>query len=198
MKKIFYTISCLLIVAAASWVWKSQAENPQIPDQISETKEDRMIKELTLQSDLIVSGQAVNTESRWIEDGRVLVTLATIAVSETVKGEPSSTVTVVIPGGSDANRRFPVAMTYPGAPNIYPQEEVFLFLTSTDSVADSYAVTGFSDGKFSLVKDEAGDKFVSRDYIRTEIKTASGVVRGNQQFVSAVSFKNKIREYLGQ
>lgn len=198
MKKIFYVISCLLIVATASWFLKSQAVNPQTSDQISENKEDLKIKEMTLQSDLIVSGECVNTESRWIEDGRVLVTLATIAVGEIVKGEADSTVTVVLPGGADANRRFPVAMTYPGAPNISVREDVFLFLTSTDAVADGYAVTGFSDGKFSLVENEAGDTFVSRDNVRGEVKTGPGVVRGNGQFVSASAFKSKIREYLGQ
>lgn len=198
MKRIFYVTGCLLIVAAASLVWKSQAETPQISDQTTLSKEEQKIKEMALQSDLIVTGHSVDTESRWIEDGRVLVTLATISVGEVVKGEADSTVTVVIPGGTDTNRRIPVAMTYPGAPSISQQEEVFLFLTSTDAVAGSYAVTGFSDGKYSIVEDEAGNKLVSRENIRGEINAGPGIVRGNRQFVSAALFKNKIREYLGQ
>ena len=198
MKRMFYVISCLLVIAAASWFWKSEAVNPQISERISESKEDQAIREMTLQSDLIVSGQCLNTESRWVESGRVLVTLATIAVGEVVKGEPARTVTVVLPGGSDANRRFPVAMTYPGAPTITPQEEVFLFLTNSDMVADSYMVTGFAQGKFSLVNDEAGNKLVSRNNIRGEVNTGPGLVRGNRQFVPASVLKNQIRGYLGQ
>jgi hypothetical protein len=198
MKRMFYVIGCLLVVAAASWFWKSEAVNPQISEQILETREDQAIKEMTLQSDLIVSGICLNTESQWIEGGRILVTMATIAVGEVVKGEPVETVTVMLPGGSDANRRFPVAMTYPGAPKIVPQEEVFLFLEEAELVADSYMITGFAQGKFSLINDQAGNKLVSRDNVRGEVQHGPGLVRGNRQFVPASVFKNQIRGYLGQ
>jgi hypothetical protein len=198
MRKIFYVMGCLLVVAAASWVWKSQAEAPQTSDQTAMSKEELRLKEMALQSDMIVTGQSVNTESRWIEGGRVLVTLATISVGEVVKGEPASSVTVVLPGGTDANRRFPVQMTYPGAPTISPQEEVFLFLTETDSVPGGYAVAGFNEGKFSIVKDEAGNKLVSHDYIRGEVSNGPGFVRGNRQFIPISAFKNQIKGLLGQ
>ena len=69
-----------------------------------------------------------------------------------LKGEHAATATVAIPGGVDANRRIPIAMTFPGAPRIAPSEEVFLFLTHAgDEIAGSYGVTGFAQGKFSIV-----------------------------------------------
>ena len=69
------------------------------------------------------------------------------------------TLTVGVPGGVDANRKFPIAMTYPGAPRIAPDEEVFLFLVrADDEVAQSYAMTGFSQGKFSI-ESAAGRRF---------------------------------------
>lgn len=198
MKKIFFVVSCLLVVAAASWIWKSQAEAPQTSDQTTMSKEELELKEMALQSDMIITGQSVNTETRWIEGGRVLVTLATVAVGEVVKGEPASTVTVVIPGGIDANRPIPVAMTYPGAPTISPQEEVFLFLTESDTVPGTYAVARFNEGKYSIVQDEAGNKLVSSDYTKSEVSNGPGFVRGTRQFVSASVFKNQIKGFLGQ
>jgi hypothetical protein len=128
----------------------------------------------------------------------VLVTLATISVDEVIKGGQTSTVTVVLPGGVDVNRRIPVAMTYAGAPKIIPQEEVFLFLTGEGAVSDGYSIMGFSEGKFSIVEDEDGQRLVSRDLIKTRVKTAPGAVRGNRQFASLSDFKEKVRGYLGQ
>lgn len=203
MKKLLYGICCLLIlvVVAASGLRRAKAVNVTAPGVrntpfalTNETSE----RQMALQSDLIVTGQCLDLQSAWIQDGRVLVTLATVSVGETIKGEPASTVTVVLPGGTDANRSIPLAMTYPGAPSISPQEEVFLFLTREDAVAGGYAVSGFSDGKYSIVEDEAGNKLVARDYVKGRVRNSPGVVRGNRQFAPLSSFKNKIREYLGQ
>ncbi len=55
-----------------------------------------------------------------------MVTLATISVGESIKGESSGSLTVVLPGGLDVNRPVPISMNYPGAQRIQPQEEVFL------------------------------------------------------------------------
>jgi hypothetical protein len=198
MKRVFLVSGCLLFVLAVSWIGRTQATVPEVSDYVAESKENVAIKEMALQSDVIVSGRSLGSESRWIEDGRILVTVATVAVDEAIKGEVGSTVTVVLPGGVDSNRSIPVAMTYAGAPNISAEEEVFLFLTKEDSVTGGYAVTGFSEGKYSIVEDEEGNKLVSRDYIKGKVKNSPGVVRGSRQFVPVGSFKNKIKEYLGQ
>jgi hypothetical protein len=128
----------------------------------------------------------------------VLVTLATVAVDEVIKGSQTSTVTVVLPGGVDTNRRIPVSMTYAGAPTIAPQEEVFLFLASEEGAADRYSVMGFAEGKFSVIEDEAGQKLVSRDLTKVRGQMGPGAVRGNRQFVTLSEFKAKVRGYLGQ
>src|SRR5688572_22135531 len=69
--------------------------------------------DMTAGSEVIVQGTCTDLRSVWV--GRNLVTLATVAVSEALKGSTGETITVVLPGGSDSNRKFPIAMTYPGA-----------------------------------------------------------------------------------
>jgi hypothetical protein len=157
-----------------------------------------MLVDLAQQSELILTGRCTDTSSAWIENGRVLVTLATISVDEVIKGEQASSVTVVLPGGVDLNRKIPVAMTYAGAPRIAPQEEVFLFLTNEEAVSSGYSITGFAEGKFSIIEDEAGQKVISRDLIKTRVERAPGKVRGSRQFVPLSDFKQKVKGYLGQ
>ena len=113
------------------------------------------------QSDVIAIGNCQETKSVWV-DG-TLVTLATVSVSETLKGAESGNLTVVLPGGVDANRQFPVAVSYPGAPRLTPGENVFLFLNSDVDYGLGYNVAGFAQGKFSIVNDEDGQPVVSRD-----------------------------------
>ena len=104
---------------------------------------------------------------------------------------------VALPGGVDANRKIPIAMTYPGAPQIQPGENVFLFLTaSTDVVPGSYTVAGFSQGKFSIVTDEDGVQVVSRDLTKTALKDNNGVRRGSNNTIPLENLKNEVRGYL--
>jgi len=119
-------------------------------------------EQLVASSQQIVIGRAVESRSSWID--RDLVTLVTVEVSETLKGTPARRLTVALPGGVDATRKFPLAMTYAGAPRIGSQEEVFLFLTGPEaSLASAHTVVGFSQGKYSVVQDASGEKRVSRD-----------------------------------
>jgi hypothetical protein len=194
-----------LIVAAlvASGLWAANAVNSSEADQIIETGSagsptDLSTRDMALQSEMIITGRCLDTSTAWIENGRVLVTLATVAVDEVIKGTQTSTVTVVLPGGIDANRPIPVAMTYAGAPTIAPNENVFLFLTAEERITNGYAVMGFAEGKLSIIEDEAGQKLVSRDLTKVRGQRGPGVVRGNRQFVPLSEFKEKVLSYLGQ
>lgn len=156
-------------------------------------------QDLATQSDLIVIGQAVATRTEWVHDGRSLYTLVTISVEETLKGEHGTTATVAIPGGIDSQRRIPVAVTFPGAPRIAPDEEVFLFLTrADDEVAGSYGVTGFAQGKFSIVTGDQGTPMVTRSLGGLRTVAADRMVRGGDTLVSLAAFKSEISGYLQQ
>jgi hypothetical protein len=197
MKKAVLAVCCSLLIAfVVTSLRSSRAINPQQPDQMAPVtvSDDLTMQEMTQRSPLIVEGQCVETRSTWF--GRSLFTLATISVSDAIKGPSASTVTVALPGGIDSNRKHAIAMNYPGAPTIQPQEKVFLFLTPADSPANTYAVTGYAQGKFSIVENEAGQPMVSRDLSKARVSRAEGVVRGQRQLIPLLQFKETIQGYL--
>ena len=145
-------------------------------------------------ADVIVVGRCTSVRSAW--EGRTLVTFATIEVSESIKGGQRSTVTVTLPGGIDARRKFPVSMTYAGPPQIATGEEVFLFLGRGGISPETLSVLGFSQGKFSIVSDETGERVVSRNLSAVTLTSPAGTRRGTASRVSLARFRNEIRGYL--
>src|SRR5688500_2842961 len=106
-------VSCLLIVLALliSARWGTNAVNAPPQDALG-TPDTTLAVALSLdemvdQSDVIAIGSCVETRSVWVDGS--LVTLANVSVSETLKGAEAASLTVVLPGGVDANRKFPVA-----------------------------------------------------------------------------------------
>jgi hypothetical protein len=182
------TIAALGIIALAA----AQVERPQ--NQSSPSAEPGVIRErpasragmtgydaasltneeLTQQSDRIVVARVVDTEIFWTADGRNLYTLVTVDVVESVKGDAITTLVVAIPGGIDANRKIPIAVTYPGGPQLGVGEQAVLFLNDGgDQVAGSYAIAGFSQGKFAIGPDatvEVGGESVSLAAFTQEIR----------------------------
>lgn len=202
MKSAALAISLIVVVLLISARWSSKAVNAPQTEGIIQTPVDSSvakglsIERLTDKSDLIAIGTCVDTKSAWV--GRSLVTLTTIEVGETLKGAELATITVALPGGIDANRKFPIAMSYPGAPRIEPGEDVFLFLTADVQNAGSYKVTGFSQGKFSIVKDESGEQFVTRDLMKTMLKENNGIRRGSPDVTPLSSLKAQVKTHLRQ
>lgn len=199
MKKILL-VSCLIIVIAllVSARWGTNAVNAPPQDTLG-TPDTTLavalsLEEMANQSDVIAIGSCVDTRSVWVD--RSLVTLATVSVSETLKGTESASLTVVLPGGADANRKFPVAMSYPGAPRLTPGEDVFLFLNADTDFGNGYVVAGFSQGKFSIVKDENGEPMVSRDLTKMSLQGNNGVRRGGTNATPLSSFKAQVKGYL--
>lgn len=195
---------CLLIlvalVSSALWVNSSSRANSAPADPTVQAADTTLAVALSLedmvnQSDVIAIGNVVNTQSVWVD--KSLVTLASVTVNETLKGDESTTnLTVALPGGVDANRKFPIAMSYPGAPKMTPGEDVFLFLTNSGEVSGSYTVAGFSQGKFSIVKDEDGEPMVSRDLRQTSLQSNNGVRRGQNNMTPLASLKSEVKRQL--
>jgi len=175
-------LACGLLLAAA-------ARNAEATTAVRLSNDD-----LTDQADLIVIGRALDQESRWV--GGNLVTFVTVSVTEVIKGEAGATITVSLPGGVDAKRKFPVAMTYPAAPRVGPSEEMFLFLTAGDEATEgAYAISGFSQGKFSIVQ-EAGEAKVSRDLTELNLADSRGLTRGTRTLTPLRTFKDEVRRRL--
>jgi hypothetical protein len=151
-------------------------------------------RDLAEQSEVILIGRAVDARSAW--EGRTLVTVVTVTVSERLKGDAGGTISVALPGGIDANRRIPVGMTYAGAPTIKPGEDVFLFLARDESISSVYVVMGFSQGKFSIVQEPNGRSVVTRDLTQIQLQGGTGVVRGAVSYIALVDFRDEILTYL--
>jgi hypothetical protein len=151
-------------------------------------------RELAETAQIIVIGQASDSRPAW--EGRTLVTLVTVKVTELIKGDPGASVTVALPGGIDANRKAPIAMTFAGAPTIKPGEEVFLFLGRDDDVSSGYVVLGFSQGKFSVAQEPNGAKVVSRDLTQIMLQGGTGTVPGAISYTALADFRNEIIGYV--
>jgi hypothetical protein len=151
--------------------------------------------QLTSAADLIVIGRAMSSQSRWID--RTLVTAVVVRVEESLKGDAAGDIEVLLPGGVDANRKFPVSMTYPGAPTMQSGERVFLFLSRSEEVP-GYIVSGFAQGKFSIVTDARGDQRVSRDLRGSQLVEGSGIARGTATLTSLADFRAEIARLIAQ
>src|SRR5918993_3875431 len=201
MKKLTLA-SCLLIVVALliSTQWGTKAVDAP-PDDSLGTPDTTLavalsLEDMATQSDVIAIGNCADTKSVWIDGS--LVTLATVSVSESLKGTETGSLTVVLPGGVDTNRQIPVAMSYPGAPRLTPGEDVFLFLTANSDFGSGYTVAGFAQGKFSIVTDEDGQPVVSRDLTKMSLQGNNGVGRGGANVTPLATFKEKVRGYVNR
>lgn len=145
-------------------------------------------------ADLIVVGTAQEVESTWLD--RDLVTLATVEVAETLKGAADGPVTVVLPGGVDADAALPVAVTWPGAPTLAPGEEVLLFLTHYPAYPGGYAVAGFSQGKFAVFEGPGGEAHVTRDLSTLRLVAGQRVGPGSERTVRLDDFRARVRGLL--
>jgi hypothetical protein len=198
-KKLFASSGVFLIVLVLAGLWATQATNLNDVQPAREPAPISLASELSMQemaegASSIVIGQCTGTQSRWVE-GR-LVTDATILVEETIKGDVAGTLKVELPGGIDSNRKFPVAMTYAGAPQISLDEKVFLFLTGPEDGSTGYSVMGFAEGKFSVGQASDGEKVVMRNMTREPVQKGAGAIRGNIQVVPLSQFKALVRAYL--
>jgi hypothetical protein len=141
-------------------------------------------EQMTARASDIVIGTCTEVRSVWVD--RRLITLATISVSESLKGAPGKELTLVLPGGVALDRAVPIAVTYPGAPVVVPSDDVLLFLERGAPVREGFRVVGFSQGKYSIVRDAFGRALASPS-------------RGtSRQAVDLATLKSRIRELVRQ
>ncbi len=154
------------------------------------------MEEMARGAELIVIGKCAGIKSEWI-DGRRLVTLATVSVTESIKGAAPESVIVEAPGGHGSKGKFQLATTYPGAPTIAPDEEMALFLVpANDGVANGYSVMGFNAGKFSIVRDVDDKKVVTSVPMKVRAPRATGLTSGNSHVIELSEFKALLEGYL--
>jgi hypothetical protein len=110
--------------------------------------EYRSIEALGAESALVVRGEVSAVRSYWNQSGSRIYTEVTVEVTDDFKGAAPREVRVVQMGGVVDG----VRMTVAGALAWQPGESVVLFLE--DSLPGRYRVSGFSQGKFDVERDE--------------------------------------------
>jgi len=112
-------------------------------------------RELARESSQIVRGRVASVQSFWNENRSKIFTEVRISVEETYKGTSLRETRVLQLGGIVDN----VNMHVEGALSWKANEEVLLFLEP--NVSGSFAVSGFSQGKYAIERDrKTGKPFV--------------------------------------
>ena len=183
MRRVARVVLCLLVAALAlTPAWATTAVERTDTDLIQEAA-------------IIVTGHCTHLQSQWL--GRTLVTIATISVTEVLKGQAGSEVTVVLPGGIDSHRRVPVAMSYPGAPEIRQQENVLLFLRPESRVPHGYSIVGFSQGKLTVADNGLGQPVASQNLSALNLQGRTGAVsHGRSKTILLSELRQKIQQTL--
>jgi hypothetical protein len=105
------------------------------------------MEQLTQASSDIVQARVVNQVSEWNAAHTQIVTLTTLAVAQTLKGNTPSTVQVRQLGGTVGN----LTVSVPGAVAFRPQGEYVLFLEPAGG--SDYHVVGMTQGAYPIYQD---------------------------------------------
>jgi hypothetical protein len=201
MKKKMYALSGIfMIILVISGLWASNAggftdSQETIEQAPTSLNPGVSIEGMTRAADLIVIGSCTGTSTQWVDGGRHVVTLATVSVAQTLKGAAPESVTLAIPGGRASRGKFQLAMTYPDAPTIAPNEKVALFLVSANEVPNTYAVMS-NAGKFSIVEDVDGKQVVTSVPMKVRAPRATGLTSGNTSVIGLSEFTALVESYL--
>lgn len=103
-------------------------------------------EQLIQEADAVVQGRVIRLESRWDAQGRIIITEATVQVSETIVGFAPPQIVVQTPGGKVADYR----VDAPGFPQLAEGEEVILFVKADLSIQVS-RIVGHQQGHFEVV-----------------------------------------------
>jgi hypothetical protein len=130
----------------------------------------RSARQLGDQSQVVVRGTVIGVRSYWNEQHTKIFTETTIAADETYKGRAGAVVKLTQLGGTVDD----VKVTVSGALHWREGEEVLVFLEPY--VGDTYHVSGFSQGKFTIERDAA----TQRELVRQAPAGDAEVVGGPQ------------------
>lgn len=107
------------------------------------------LDDLVAHADTIIVGRCEKTENIWLD--RKIYTIATIRVSQSVKGKASAdnSIKVCIPGGR-VDKPIPVKLHVPGAAKVVQGEEMVLFLKARGIKKQQHRFVGMSQGKIPI------------------------------------------------
>ena len=148
---------------------------------------------LAVGADTVVHGVVRRVESRWSGDKMRILTDVEIQVTESLKGQPGSTVLVTQPGG----RMGDIGQVVHGLASFTPGEEVVVFLQKRGPRA--FRVSDMAQGKFQVKREGKTALAVPEP---TESQLLDPVTRkpaaSALQSMTLVELKAAIREALGE
>jgi hypothetical protein len=107
------------------------------------------LEQLTQASSDIVQASVINQQSGWNSSHTQILTITTVAVSQVLKGNASSTLEIQQLGGTVGNMRVFV----PGDLTFQPQGEYILFLEPVPE-SPRYRVVGMTQGAYRIYQDD--------------------------------------------
>ncbi len=107
------------------------------------------LNQLAQASKTIVRGRVVSQESRWNSQHTQIITLTTVALGQTLKGDAAPTLVIEQMGGVVGHLRSWV----PGTALLRPQAEYVFFLQPSTTRASRYLLVGMMQGAFRVYRD---------------------------------------------
>jgi hypothetical protein len=112
---------------------------------------------LTKQSGLVVTGEVQGTKSQWADNKKAIVTIATIAIQEVIRGGSASKKVRVKYEGGEVDG---MGMRVSDAAELIGGETVLLFLNHGQQNSDGveYEIVGKAQGKYTIGNDNIARK----------------------------------------
>jgi hypothetical protein len=107
------------------------------------------LEQLSQAASEIVRGHVVSQESCWNPEHTRILTLTTIALDQSLKGNPASTLVIEQPGGKVGSIHVFVA----GTIRFHPQTEYLLFLERSEAEPSRYVPVGMVQGAYRIYRD---------------------------------------------
>jgi hypothetical protein len=139
--------------------------------QVTQSSMEQLAKE----SDAVVVGKVAGLSPEWNSTKTRIQTRVTIAVDQSVKGDPSlKSMTIVVPGGEVDG----VGEVYSHAPRFLRDEDVVVF--AKKSTSGTFQVANGNQGKFTIQKDDISGRMVvdganTLEALTTKVKSALAV-----------------------
>lgn len=148
-------------------------------------------KDLAGQAEAVVVGKVTAAKAQWDEKKTKIITLTTVQIAETVKGDLKGEVVVRTFGGEVDG----LAQLVPGMPQFTKDEEVVLFLKSENK---AWHVVGLGQGKYNVLREKDKDPVV--------VNALTGLTLGKQDDKGGVTIdkaapapiKKPLKEFLNE
>ncbi len=107
------------------------------------------LEQLSQASTEIVRAHVVRQQSQWNSNHTWIVTLTTVALDQSVKGQPPATLVLEQPGGTVGN----IHVYVPGTIRFFPQSHYLLFLERSGADPSRFLLVGMGQGAYRIYRD---------------------------------------------